>query len=745
MENVVIKIVTEANTKEAVNSLDKLSDKEKEVKKNFDEIGKSAKKAGNDTKKAAKETENSFDKLNGSLMDLGKTIAGAFAVEAIISFGKESVTAFAEAEEMGRKLEFAVKNIANGSNGALDLLLQQAEDLKNISIFDDDDIINAQQALLTYGLTTDEVSKLIPKVVDLASATGQDLASATDKIISGINGQTKGLKDVGLQFKDTGSKVENYNTILEKLNKFQGATVDATESTMGAMKRFDIFIGDLKESTGEFLKGIADGFMFMWDAAINGGEETVKQLQLTEKELKNIQDTFINMGVITDLQQASEEQLLKARLANEKQLEDIRNKNAKNDINIEATIGKFQADRISAINAEIQRRKELSNEVKEDADQYERLTNSISVLVSQFQNELAAKKQLNPEDVKRYKQLVKEKEAIDELIKKLTEKQKLEAGRGVRPTQGIESKTLTINKDITDEKEKQAEYDKQIQETQRINNNILETNKRELENYYKRLEELQQKRDAIILESINLASNLSNIYFENQLNQVRTEREERLKTIEDEKNARINQAGITAQKRAEYERSFEAERQRVLQETFEKEKKWKKQQAVINGALAITNILATTPDPTGTLTALRIASAVATTAAQVALIDAQKFEKGGWIGGKRHRDGGTLIEAEADEFVVNRKDAQANKGLLESLNKGMTEKYIYDKYVLPAILNKSLGQVNQQGLAENIANSLKYQMYDDHYLRKTFKQASMQSAQYIVSGLKSNQKPSRYV
>jgi hypothetical protein len=75
----------------------------------------------------------------------------------------------------------------------------------------------------------------------------------------------------------------------------------------------------------------------------------------------------------------------------------------------------------------------------------------------------------------------------------------------------------------------------------------------------------------------------------------------------------------------------------------------------------------------------------------------------------------------------------------------MTEKYIYDKYVLPAILNKSLGQVNQQGLAENIANSLKYQMYDDHYLRKTFKQASMQSAQYIVSGLKSNQKPSRYV
>jgi hypothetical protein len=38
-----------------------------------------------------------------------------------------------------------------------------------------------------------------------------DLASATDVAVKAINGQTKGLKSVGLEFEDTGSRTENYN------------------------------------------------------------------------------------------------------------------------------------------------------------------------------------------------------------------------------------------------------------------------------------------------------------------------------------------------------------------------------------------------------------------------------------------------------------------------------------------------------------------------------------------------------
>jgi hypothetical protein len=502
MDNVVIRLIVEGNTKKAVDELENLTEEEKKVKKEFDNakkaadnFGKEAAEAGKKANKGAKDAGLGLKSLNEQLTDLGKTIAGAFALEAIIAFGKESVIAFAEAEENGRKLEFAVKNIANGTDGALDLLLKQADELKEISIFDDDDIIAAQQALITYGLTTDQVAKLTPKIVDLASATGMDLAQATDKIIAGINGQTKGLRDVGMQFKDTGSKVENYTIILDKLNKFQGSTTEATETSMGALKRFEIFIGDLQENTGEFLKGIADGFMFMWDVAINGSEETNKALKLTEQELKLMQESMMKLGFISDLQAASEQQLAIARQTNLEQLNNLRTKYALQDINIEATVGKAQADRIKAIDAEIQRRKDLIGVTVDNTGAYERLSTAISQMVADFQDELAIKKQLDPEDIKRYKNLVAQKNAIDEQIKKLLELQEVRK-KGI--TTEMASKIDTTTTDKFNEYRTKKEEDYLKAKGQKEKNQIdktIEYNKKQLEENNKAIAKFEAERD----------------------------------------------------------------------------------------------------------------------------------------------------------------------------------------------------------------------------------------------------------
>ena len=45
-----------------------------------------------------------------------------------------------------------------------------------------------------------------------------------------------------------------------------------------------------------------------------------------------------------------------------------------------------------------------------------------------------------------------------------------------------------------------------------------------------------------------------------------------------------------------------------------------------------------------------------------------KFEEGGWIGGKRHSQGGTLIEAEHGEFMINRNSASKYRNLIEAVN-----------------------------------------------------------------------------
>jgi hypothetical protein len=46
----------------------------------------------------------------------------------------------------------------------------------------------------------------------------------------------------------------------------------------------------------------------------------------------------------------------------------------------------------------------------------------------------------------------------------------------------------------------------------------------------------------------------------------------------------------------------------------------------------------------------------------------EQFEDGGMVGGKRHSQGGTLIEAEEGEFVTNRKATAKYKPFLEAIN-----------------------------------------------------------------------------
>lgn len=77
-------------------------------------------------------------------------------------------------------------------------------------------------------------------------------------------------------------------------------------------------------------------------------------------------------------------------------------------------------------------------------------------------------------------------------------------------------------------------------------------------------------------------------------------------------------------------------------------------------------------------------------AAQIAAIAARpipRFEKGGKVGGKRHSQGGTLIEAEVDEFITRRGQSIRHRSELEAINRSTAEyhRLIQRNYVRPAI------------------------------------------------------------
>ena len=137
--------------------------------------------------------------------------------------------------------------------------------------------------------------------------------------------------------------------------------------------------------------------------------------------------------------------------------------------------------------------------------------------------------------------------------------------------------------------------------------------------------------------------------------------------------------GIISQKA--YERKLSqidkeaaARQEEIKKAAFEKQKKWNILQAVMNGAVAITNILsqhAGNPIMQAILTAL----AVATTTAQVATISAQKYARGGLLRGRSHSQGGIRghidgnpIEVEGDEVIINKRSARVFRNELSAIN-----------------------------------------------------------------------------
>jgi hypothetical protein len=83
-------------------------------------------------------------------------------------------------------------------------------------------------------------------------------------------------------------------------------------------------------------------------------------------------------------------------------------------------------------------------------------------------------------------------------------------------------------------------------------------------------------------------------------------------------------------------------------------------------------------------------------AAQLGIIAAQpipKFKRGGMVGGRSHDAGGTLIEAERGEFVVNRNAVTRHRSELDALNTSSAafKRLIDERYVRPA-LNYYMGK-----------------------------------------------------
>lgn len=197
----------------------------------------------------ANNTMNSLNNIIGSTMSrIGKLIAGAFAIGAIVNFGKECLELGSNLSEVQNVVDVTFGSMANevnefAKNALTSFGLSETSAKKYTSTMG--------AMLKSSGFATDkalEMSKAITALsADMASFYNLDTDEAFEKIRSGISGETEPLKQLGINM-----SVAN----LEAYALSQGITKSWSSMTQAeqTLLRYNYLLSVTADAQGDFAR-----------------------------------------------------------------------------------------------------------------------------------------------------------------------------------------------------------------------------------------------------------------------------------------------------------------------------------------------------------------------------------------------------------------------------------------------------------------------------------------------------------
>lgn len=155
-----------------------------------------------DVRKAAKGIDSLDRKVSGfgsGVATVGKAVAGAFAVGAVVEFGQAAVTAASDAQQAAG----AVESIFGEASGAVQSLAAESAETVGLATSDYNQLASVTGALLkeAVGNTTDLVTvtdDVITTGADLAAQFGGTSAEAVDALGSALKGSFDPLEKYGI-------------------------------------------------------------------------------------------------------------------------------------------------------------------------------------------------------------------------------------------------------------------------------------------------------------------------------------------------------------------------------------------------------------------------------------------------------------------------------------------------------------------------------------------------------------------
>lgn len=252
--------------KEQTGLIEKLTNKQKALQDQIRTAGSVAEiKALNKELTGVNKELSNLTNLGGgvgsSLKGMAANFAAGLTAMALftegVQFLNKSFAEFEDSERITNKLRLTLSNF--GKQKYFDELTKQADTLaKKIGYLDNDDIVNAQEKLVTYGkLSINQIKQLTPVIVEFAAKQQTSVEDATDSIIRGLEGQGRAFRTMGVSFKDGKTTAENFKTVMtEVFSKVKGAAEDYGNTLVGQNAKVEQALKDMEETTGRYLAPI---------------------------------------------------------------------------------------------------------------------------------------------------------------------------------------------------------------------------------------------------------------------------------------------------------------------------------------------------------------------------------------------------------------------------------------------------------------------------------------------------------
>lgn len=230
--------------------------------------------------------EEALEKVGGLLSDLGKIGAGAFAL--LSAAVVKSISEYSQQEQAVNALTRTMVNNGVYSKQLKDAYLEQADALSKVTLFGDEQIIQAQSAFSQQARGITLTKEATTAILDFAQAQGIDAAQAAEVVGKSVGTGTNALARYGIEVSSTASKSEKMSQVLAGLSAKFGGQAEAATSGLGSLQLLSKSVGELFENLGSklaptityvakelnalvgsapqtdsFINAVADGFNFI--------------------------------------------------------------------------------------------------------------------------------------------------------------------------------------------------------------------------------------------------------------------------------------------------------------------------------------------------------------------------------------------------------------------------------------------------------------------------------------------------